>query len=171
MILLFTSEIRDYLTPQLTEELFVDTSRSGKLKINFDIVFNRISCDYLVNSFVRSCLVSYISIELKLFKWTSIFPFLSLKLVLVFGCNLSKVKFNENPSKWSICFKWKLYLICTVMLGTNLGCTMVKNIGFGYLIFNGKFLCKSFLFFLLHFYDFFSKKNTSRRFCFTPTSY
>jgi len=49
MILLFTSEIRDYLTPQLTEELFVDTSRSGKLKINFDIVFSRISCDYLVS--------------------------------------------------------------------------------------------------------------------------
>ena len=48
MILLFASEIRDYLTPQLTEELFVDTSRSGKLKINFDIVFSSISCDYLV---------------------------------------------------------------------------------------------------------------------------
>jgi len=27
MILLFTSEIRDYLTPQIKEELFVDTSR------------------------------------------------------------------------------------------------------------------------------------------------
>jgi hypothetical protein len=49
MILLFASEIRDYLTPQLTEELFVDTSRSGKLKINFDVVFSSISCDYLVS--------------------------------------------------------------------------------------------------------------------------
>lgn len=47
MFLLFASEIRDYLTPELTEELFVDTSRSGKLKINLDIVFQTISCDYL----------------------------------------------------------------------------------------------------------------------------
>ncbi len=48
MILLFAAEIRDYLTPQVVEELFVDTSRGGhKLRINFDLVVHRISCDYL----------------------------------------------------------------------------------------------------------------------------
>ena len=35
MILLFTSEFKDYLQPQMKEELFVDTSRTGKLKIIF----------------------------------------------------------------------------------------------------------------------------------------
>jgi len=47
MILLFASEIRDYLQPQMKEELFVDTSRTGKLKINVDVIFSRISCDFL----------------------------------------------------------------------------------------------------------------------------
>ena len=31
----------------MKEELFVDTSRTGKLKINIDIVFSHISCDFL----------------------------------------------------------------------------------------------------------------------------
>ena len=47
MLLLFASEIRDYLKPEMKEELFVDTSRTGKLKINLDISFQKISCDFL----------------------------------------------------------------------------------------------------------------------------
>ncbi len=47
MILLFASEIRDFLQPEMSEELFVDTSRGEKLKINFDLVIHHISCDYL----------------------------------------------------------------------------------------------------------------------------
>ncbi len=47
MILLFAAEIRDFLQPQVAEELFVDTSRGEKLKINFDLTVHRISCDYL----------------------------------------------------------------------------------------------------------------------------
>jgi len=47
MSLLFISELRDYLTPQVAEELFVDTSRSSKLRINLDIVFPKVSCAYL----------------------------------------------------------------------------------------------------------------------------
>ena len=47
MVLLFASEIRDYLQPEMKEELFVDTSRTGKLKINIDINFHGISCDFL----------------------------------------------------------------------------------------------------------------------------
>lgn len=47
MALLFITELRDYLTPQITEELFVDTSRSNKLRINLDIVFPRVACSYM----------------------------------------------------------------------------------------------------------------------------
>eukprot|EP00096_Caligus_rogercresseyi_P007870 TRINITY_DN25_c0_g3_i1.p1 TRINITY_DN25_c0_g3~~TRINITY_DN25_c0_g3_i1.p1 ORF type:complete len:386 (+),score=113.04 TRINITY_DN25_c0_g3_i1:87-1244(+) len=48
MVFLFASEIREYLTPRVQEELFVDTSKGGKLKINLDVVFNSVSCDFLV---------------------------------------------------------------------------------------------------------------------------
>ena len=41
MVLLFASEIRMYLTPEVREELVVDTTRTGKLKINIDFVFSR----------------------------------------------------------------------------------------------------------------------------------
>ncbi|KAI4465592.1 endoplasmic reticulum-golgi intermediate compartment protein [Holotrichia oblita] len=37
----------NYLTPNITEELFVDTSRSPNIKINLDIVVSRVSCDFL----------------------------------------------------------------------------------------------------------------------------
>jgi len=47
MILLFASEIQDYLTPGIEEQLFVDTTRGAKLKINVDIIFPKISCDFL----------------------------------------------------------------------------------------------------------------------------
>ena len=47
MVILFASEIKDYLQPETKEELFVDTSRTGKLKINLDVIFSRISCDFL----------------------------------------------------------------------------------------------------------------------------
>lgn len=45
MIMLFISELRDFMTPNLDEELFVDTSRGSKLKINLDIIIPKISCD------------------------------------------------------------------------------------------------------------------------------
>lgn len=38
MLLLFASETQDYLTPSVDEQLFVDTTRGSKLKINLDIV-------------------------------------------------------------------------------------------------------------------------------------
>jgi len=47
MILLFASETRDFLTPAVDEQLFVDTTRGSKLKINLDVVFPKIGCDYL----------------------------------------------------------------------------------------------------------------------------
>ncbi|KAL4704055.1 hypothetical protein ACJJTC_001977 [Scirpophaga incertulas] len=48
MVLLVLSEFYTYMSPNISEELFVDTSRGHKLKINFDIIIPRISCDYLV---------------------------------------------------------------------------------------------------------------------------
>ncbi|XP_034944453.1 endoplasmic reticulum-Golgi intermediate compartment protein 3 isoform X2 [Chelonus insularis] len=47
MFSLFMSELKDYLTPSLDEELFVDTSRGSKLKINLDIIVPNIACDLL----------------------------------------------------------------------------------------------------------------------------
>ncbi|CAH2066589.1 unnamed protein product, partial [Iphiclides podalirius] len=48
MILLFLSELYTYMSPNISEELFVDTSRGHKLRINFDIIVPSISCSYLV---------------------------------------------------------------------------------------------------------------------------
>lgn len=45
MGILFLSEVNYYLTPTLSEELFVDTSRGSKLRINLDIIVPSISCD------------------------------------------------------------------------------------------------------------------------------
>jgi len=68
MILLFASETRDYLTPEIREELIVDTTRAGKLKINIDIVFPRISCDYLVLDAMDVSGEQHIDIEHNIFK-------------------------------------------------------------------------------------------------------
>ncbi|CAH1644985.1 unnamed protein product [Spodoptera littoralis] len=48
MVLLFLSELYTYMSPNISEELFVDTSRGHKLRINLDIVVPTISCNYLV---------------------------------------------------------------------------------------------------------------------------
>ena len=46
---LFASEFRDYVRPELAEELFVDTTRgdNNRMRINFDVVVHHISCPYL----------------------------------------------------------------------------------------------------------------------------
>ncbi|CAB3231128.1 unnamed protein product [Arctia plantaginis] len=48
MILLFLSELYTYMSPNISEELFVDTSRGHKLRINLDVIVPKISCNYLV---------------------------------------------------------------------------------------------------------------------------
>lgn len=45
MGMLFMYELHDYLTPKLAEDLFVDTTRGSKLKINIDVVFPSIPCN------------------------------------------------------------------------------------------------------------------------------
>ncbi|XP_055346178.1 endoplasmic reticulum-Golgi intermediate compartment protein 3-like [Paramacrobiotus metropolitanus] len=47
MLLLFLSELNHYQTLKVTETLFVDVSRSGKLRINLDVTFYKISCGFL----------------------------------------------------------------------------------------------------------------------------
>lgn len=45
MVVLFWIEFANYLSPNVTEELFVDTSRSPTIQIKLDIIFPKISCD------------------------------------------------------------------------------------------------------------------------------
>lgn len=45
MGLLFWMEFVDYMTPNVSEELFVDTSRSPNIQINLDVIVPKISCD------------------------------------------------------------------------------------------------------------------------------
>ncbi|KXJ74009.1 hypothetical protein RP20_CCG014532 [Aedes albopictus] len=47
IIILIYSELIAYLTPVVTDELFVDSTRGQKLKINLDFYIPRISCDYV----------------------------------------------------------------------------------------------------------------------------
>lgn len=44
IIFLVSSEVFHYLTPKVSEDLFVDTTRSHKLKINLDLYIPTISC-------------------------------------------------------------------------------------------------------------------------------
>ena len=45
MVWLLVFEFYAYLTPDITEELFVDTTRSHKLKINLELYIPTISCN------------------------------------------------------------------------------------------------------------------------------
>ncbi|XP_070209579.1 endoplasmic reticulum-Golgi intermediate compartment protein 3-like isoform X2 [Littorina saxatilis] len=47
MVVLFVSELNYYLTKEVHPELFVDTSRGQKLRINIDITFAHLPCGYL----------------------------------------------------------------------------------------------------------------------------
>ncbi|KAL5493242.1 hypothetical protein EMCRGX_G014389 [Ephydatia muelleri] len=47
IVVLFSLELTYFLTTDVREELFVDTSRGEKLKINFDIDFPKMPCLYL----------------------------------------------------------------------------------------------------------------------------
>lgn len=68
MTFLVLSELNAYLTPQLGEELFVDTTRGHKLKINLDLIIPTISCDYLSLDAMDSTGEQHLHIEHNIFK-------------------------------------------------------------------------------------------------------
>ncbi|XP_076291836.1 endoplasmic reticulum-Golgi intermediate compartment protein 3 isoform X2 [Lasioglossum baleicum] len=68
MGMLFFSEVNYYLTPTLSEELFVDTSRGSKLRINLDIVVPTISCDLLSIDAMDTTGEQHLQIEHNIFK-------------------------------------------------------------------------------------------------------
>jgi endoplasmic reticulum-Golgi intermediate compartment protein 3 len=44
MFILFVSEFHYYLSKDVQQELFVDTSKGQKLKINVDVTFSKVGC-------------------------------------------------------------------------------------------------------------------------------
>lgn len=68
MGILFLSEVNYYLTPTLSEELFVDTSRGSKLRINLDIIVPTISCDLLSIDAMDTTGEQHLQIEHNIFK-------------------------------------------------------------------------------------------------------
>lgn len=68
MTFLVLSELNAYMTPQLSEELFVDTTRGHKLKINLDVVVPTISCDYLSLDAMDSTGEQHLHIEHNIYK-------------------------------------------------------------------------------------------------------
>lgn len=68
MTFLVLSELNAYLTPHLAEELFVDTTRGHKLKINLDIIIPTISCDYLSLDAMDSTGEQHLHIEHNIYK-------------------------------------------------------------------------------------------------------
>ncbi|GFG34757.1 hypothetical protein Cfor_04636 [Coptotermes formosanus] len=66
--LLVFFEIQDYWTPTMSEELFVDTSRGPKLRINLDFIIPAISCDFLVLDAMDSSGEQHLQIEHNIYK-------------------------------------------------------------------------------------------------------
>lgn len=60
MGMLFMYELHDYLTPKLAEDLFVDTTRGSKLRINLDVVFPSIPCNSMYARSNVSCVLIYV---------------------------------------------------------------------------------------------------------------
>lgn len=59
MVILFISELNYYLTKDVQPELFVDTTRGQKLRINIDIDFPKVPCACECVVICRQLHVSY----------------------------------------------------------------------------------------------------------------
>ncbi|CAG0912434.1 unnamed protein product [Notodromas monacha] len=68
MVLLFISELRDYLRVEMEEQLFVDTTRGEKLIINFDVVFPRMACGFVSIDAMDASGVQLTNIQHNVFK-------------------------------------------------------------------------------------------------------
>ncbi|KAB0797586.1 hypothetical protein PPYR_06649 [Photinus pyralis] len=68
MSMLFWIELFDYLSPNVTEELFVDTSRNPNIQINLDIIVPTISCDFLSLDAMDSSGEQHLQIDHNIYK-------------------------------------------------------------------------------------------------------
>lgn len=58
MIWLLISEFTAYIQPNISEELFVDTTRTNLLKINLELYIPKISCNCKFEKNTHSCISS-----------------------------------------------------------------------------------------------------------------
>ncbi|XP_017784740.1 PREDICTED: endoplasmic reticulum-Golgi intermediate compartment protein 3 [Nicrophorus vespilloides] len=68
MGLLFWVELVDFVTPNLSEELFVDTTRSPNININLDVIIPTISCDFLALDAMDSSGEQHLEIDHNIYK-------------------------------------------------------------------------------------------------------
>ncbi|XP_043197872.1 endoplasmic reticulum-Golgi intermediate compartment protein 3-like [Amphibalanus amphitrite] len=68
ILLLFISEVRDFMAVEQDEELLVDTTRGEKLKINVDVIFHNIGCNYVSIDAMDSSGESQVNVEHNIFK-------------------------------------------------------------------------------------------------------
>jgi len=68
MTSLFVSELNDFLSPDISEEIFVDISRGNKLRINVDIIFHKVSCAFLSIDAMDVSGVQQMNVEHSMFK-------------------------------------------------------------------------------------------------------
>ncbi|KAL3280980.1 hypothetical protein HHI36_004205 [Cryptolaemus montrouzieri] len=68
MFVLFFIEFVDYMQPNVSEELFVDTSRSPNIQINLDIIVPRVSCDFLALDAMDSSGEQHLEIDHNIYK-------------------------------------------------------------------------------------------------------
>lgn len=68
MIALLFSELNYFLTTEITEELFVDTGRGEKLRINADIILHRVSCNFLSIDAIDVSGAQQINVEHNIYK-------------------------------------------------------------------------------------------------------
>ncbi|KAL1501458.1 hypothetical protein ABEB36_006774 [Hypothenemus hampei] len=66
--ILFWVEFIDYLTPNVTQELFVDTSRSPNIEIKLDIIVPKVSCDFIALDAMDSSGEQHLQISHNIFK-------------------------------------------------------------------------------------------------------
>ncbi|CAG9767894.1 unnamed protein product [Ceutorhynchus assimilis] len=66
--LLFWVEFLNYMTPNVTEELFVDTSRSPNIEIQLDLTIPKVSCEFLALDAMDSSGEQHLQISHNIFK-------------------------------------------------------------------------------------------------------
>jgi len=68
MVWLLIYEYQSYVTPTISEDLFVDTTRGHKLRINIELRIPTVSCEYLTLDAIDSAGDQHLHIEHNIFK-------------------------------------------------------------------------------------------------------